>query len=164
MADKDLPITPYAGTSGWSGSDASRERAEDEDATGVTTQRQKLVLSTVHSRGEHGLTWRELAASTGWHHGQATGALSNLHKAGLICRLKDEKRDRCSVYVLPEQVVGREVAAQGRKDGTPVSGLVAQNRDLRKKIDRIEELVKPKIRSYSYTREHLLEDIRRALL
>jgi DNA-binding MarR family transcriptional regulator len=55
-----------------------------------------------------GLTWRELSDRTGWHHGTASGALSVLHKEGLIARL-EERRDRCQIYVLPEFVLGREV-------------------------------------------------------
>jgi hypothetical protein len=54
-----------------------------------------------------------LADICGWHHGQASGALSDLHKAGLIARLV-ERRNRCSVYVLPEHVGGRATAAHGR--------------------------------------------------
>lgn len=113
-----LPETPYAGTSGWSGSQTSRERAETEDRGGVTSQRQEQVLAGLGMVGTRGLTWKELAGSQGWHHGQASGALSTLHKTGHIARLT-ERRDRCQVYVLPEHVNGRETAEQGRAAADP---------------------------------------------
>jgi hypothetical protein len=40
----ELPLTPYAGTSGWSGSAASRDRAVNEDNDGTTSARQKEAL------------------------------------------------------------------------------------------------------------------------
>jgi hypothetical protein len=48
------------------------------------------------------------------HHGQASGALSVLHKEGRIARLT-ERRNRCAVYVLPEYVQGRETSPHGGK-------------------------------------------------
>jgi hypothetical protein len=48
------------------------------------------------------------------HHGQASSALSVLHKAGRIVRLA-EKRNRCHVYVMPNEAVGRVVQPHGRK-------------------------------------------------
>ena len=50
-----LPETPYAGTSGWSGSDTSRERAETEDHEGTTSARQERVLAGLGTLGERGL-------------------------------------------------------------------------------------------------------------
>lgn len=111
--EKPLPDLPYAGTSGWSGSETSRERAEDEDESGVTSARQAAALNALEVRGDAGLTWRELAEVYGWHHGQASGALSVLHKEGRIARLAKVRRNRCSVYVLPAHVEGREVAPHG---------------------------------------------------
>lgn len=111
---EQLPLLPYAGSSGWSGSDTSRERADRDDSTGKTTKRQREILRYLRRRENIGTTWKELADWYGWHHGQASGSLSNLHKGGLIVRLKDTRRDRCAVYVLPEYAGGREVAAQGR--------------------------------------------------
>lgn len=111
MTARDVPLLPYAGTSGWSGSDASRDRADREDSDGTTLYRQQRVLRLLDAQGLHGLTWRELATRTGWHHGQASGALSVLHLEGRVARLK-ARRDRCSVYVLPEWVAMRETAAR----------------------------------------------------
>lgn len=108
-----LPELPYAGTSGWSGSQASRERAEAADTDGTTKGRQKAALAALGARGNLGLTWKELADRLGLHHGQASGVLSGLHKAGRIARLATGRRQRSSVYVLPEYVEGRTTAPHG---------------------------------------------------
>lgn len=109
----DPPYLPYAGTSGWSGSDTSRERAVTADASGETKYRQQAALFYVFREGPDGVTWKELGDIMGWHHGTASGALSVLHKEGAVARLS-ERRDRCKVYVHPDFVEGREVEAHGR--------------------------------------------------
>ena len=122
------PITPYAGTSGWSGSDTSRERAEREDSNGTTSERQSTALGYAQTFGSEGVTVKDLRDLTGWHHGQASSTLSVLHKEGLLARLS-ERRDRCAVYVVPDLVQGRETAPHGRKKPTH-----ALTHDLVKKI------------------------------
>ena len=112
-----LPITPYGNhpaTSGWSGSTTSRNRAVSEDSNGTTSERQSKILNYLAFYGKQGGTWKEIGEYFGWHHGQVSGALSVLHKAGAIARLTGEVRNRCEAYVLPEYVDGREVSAQGR--------------------------------------------------
>lgn len=110
IPDPLLPALPYGGTSGWSGSETSRERAENADRSGRTSDRQQHVLDLLASNAADGLTWRDLSDLTGWHHGTASGALSVLHKAGAIARL-DCRRDKCAIYVLPEYVHGRVTEA-----------------------------------------------------
>jgi DNA-binding transcriptional regulator GbsR (MarR family) len=107
----ELPLTPYAGTSGWSGSVTSRQRAEQQDSNGTTKVRQITALTHLRHNSERGLTWKELSEITNWHHGQASGVLSVLHRAGLIARLK-ETRNRCLVYVAPEFVNNRPLSNQ----------------------------------------------------
>jgi hypothetical protein len=109
-----FPVLPYAGTSGHSGGATSEERAKREDGGGTTSMRQRQTWLFLHSRRAYGATWKELATRHGWHHGQASGVLSVLHKEGWISRLA-ERRDRCFVYVLPEFVDGRDVQPHGRK-------------------------------------------------
>lgn len=109
-----IPELPYAGTSGWSGSDTSRERAVTEDRDGTTTRRQTEVLSYLRNVVAYGATWKELAEHFGWHHGQASGVLSVLHKTGHIARLQ-ERRNKCAVYVLPDYTAGRPLAVQKHK-------------------------------------------------
>jgi hypothetical protein len=105
----DTPILPYAGTSGWKGSEASRDRAFIDDANGTTTSRQRIALKRVWDQQFRGLTWKDFSETDNLHAGQSSGVLSVLHKAGLIVRLT-EKRNRCSVYVAPIYVNGRSVS------------------------------------------------------
>lgn len=108
MTSPDLfdPILPYAGTSGHSGSDTSERRARSEDGDGTTTARQSETLRRLRDAGPDGMTWHDLADALGWHHGQASGVLSVLHRSGLIARLA-ASRNRCKIYVLPMFVDGR---------------------------------------------------------
>jgi hypothetical protein len=110
-------ITPYAGTSGWSGSETSEQRAKTQDSDGTTSMRQRTVLRAIRGFGVTGITVKELRAYTTLHHGQASSTLTVLHKAGLIVRLR-ETRDKCKVYVVPEHVHGRETEDPGRTRGS----------------------------------------------
>jgi imidazolonepropionase-like amidohydrolase len=110
-------LLPYAdaeagASSGHSGSDTSAERAHRDDADGTTAARQLQTIRLLDAAGQHGLTWHELARAADWHHGQASGVLSVLHKAGRVERLT-ERRRRCLVYVLPTHVADRETAPHG---------------------------------------------------
>lgn len=106
-------VLPYAGTSGWSGSEASYVRAVQADKAGVTSARQSQVLAFVLSRGEQGATFVEVGERFGFHHGTSSGVLSVLHKAGLLARLT-VKRGKCQVYVHPDFIQGRDTARHGR--------------------------------------------------
>lgn len=105
----EQPILPYAGTSGWSGSETSRQRAQEQDSDGTTGKRQRETLEAIRMAGEYGVTWKELGKIKNWHHGQASGVLSVLHKAGLIERLL-QNRNKCAVYVLAGNTLGRPTA------------------------------------------------------
>ena len=105
---------PYAGTSGWSGTDTSKDRAISNDVVGKTARNQQDTLKLLSNAGESGLTWKELSERTGWHHGTSSGVLSVLHKDERIYRLT-ESRNRCRVYVYPDYLNGREHDMQGRK-------------------------------------------------
>lgn len=113
-----MTVLPYNGSSGWSGSATSRERARGRDSSGLTGRNQQMALWLIGDAGVMGLTWRELGLVTGWHHGTASGVLSNLHAGGRVARLR-LSRDRCRVYVLPGFVSGREVEEQGRVKRCP---------------------------------------------
>ena len=114
--------TPYNSSSGWSGSQTSKDRADRNDNDGTTGANQRIVLEQLALSGENGLTWTELAEIVGgWHHGTASGALSVLHKAEKICRLT-ESRSRCRIYVLPEYVAGRDTEPHGRQKSCPNCG------------------------------------------
>lgn len=142
-------VLPYAGTSGYAaGVATSEERARREDADGTTSRRQKAVINLLlnhYGTGgrwigrEDGVTWKELADIMGWHHGQASGVLSTLHKAGRISRLT-ERRDRCFVYVLPEHVNGRDTQEQGRPK-QPDDGLAIALIQAEATIIRVEDVL-----------------------
>lgn len=140
-AEPGLPLLPYAGTSGWSGSDTSRERAVAEDSNGTTTDRQRRVLGYLRNAGLEGLTWKELAEYMHWHHGSASGVLSVLHKEGHIARLATQRRHRCAVYVLPEYVQGRATAAQGRSKPDAAPGPLALTDAERKALQGLRQQI-----------------------
>lgn len=124
MSD-DKPDLPYPDdeaesgrTSGHSGSETSADRAHREDEDGTTTARQHSVLSLLSDRGEKGATWFEVAGALGWHHGQASGCLSVLHKVGKVARLDGVRRAQCAVYVLPQHVGDRIASPHGTRGGT----------------------------------------------
>ncbi len=75
------------------------------------------VLKALAWVEDFGQTWQEIAERLDLHHGQASGVLSSLHRLGTIERL-DEKRNRCSVYVLPAYVKERETIPYGQKSST----------------------------------------------
>ena len=111
--DQFQPSLAYGGTSGWSGSDTSQTRAATNDTNGRTAGIQARVLRMATLAGSHGITVMDVKNATGEHHGNASSALSNLHKDKRLARLS-ERRDRCKVYVLPDYVFGRETEQQGR--------------------------------------------------
>jgi hypothetical protein len=126
--DVALPYPEPDGTftGGWSGSDTSKDRAVDEARDGTLQKRQQEVLNFIARRKWSGATWKEVSSVLGIHHGQSSGALSNLHKAGRVARL-DLKRGKCAVYVHPDFVEGRTVKPYGRvRPGTERVGTESQ--------------------------------------
>lgn len=92
---------------GWSGSDTSRERADD---TTAMQKRMRDALAAVRRAGATGLTSKELELRMLLGHGPVSAALSHLHKAGKITRLTERRGGRAQVYVHPDYVNGREEA------------------------------------------------------
>jgi hypothetical protein len=107
-----FPDLPYNGSSGSSGSDTSDERTRISDLKGATGRRQQAVINHLADQGPYGATWGEIADRFGWHHGTASGALSVLHKAGRIERLK-ERRGKSKVYCHPRHVNNRDTEPHG---------------------------------------------------
>ena len=93
-----VPYRPYKGTAGWSGTDTSKARAVDNITSGREENNQQKALHLLKHMGKLGLTWKELAQETGWHHGTASGVLSVLHLSGAIVRTYTT-RNRCKIYV-----------------------------------------------------------------
>lgn len=67
-------------------------------------------LAIVEKAGERGVTWEELANKLKTHHGNASAALSILHKDGMLSRLVD-KRGGNSIYVMTRFVSGRKTSS-----------------------------------------------------
>ena len=114
---------PYAdGTSGHQGDTSA-------DAEPYRRFHIDVAHRMVARAGTRGITWKELGRELGLHHGQASGALSNLHRSDLIVRLID-RRERCGVYVLPMYANGRETVSHRSNKTRPPEA-----------AERIEELV-----------------------
>lgn len=122
MTEPTLPYEEADGTAtaGWSGSDASRERAEGEARDGTASKRQGIALHLLDTFGARGLTWKDLGLHTGWHHGQSSGVLSVLHKTGRVARLH-AKREKSQVYVLPEYVNDRPTSPYKPRANAPAN-------------------------------------------
>lgn len=110
-----VPYRPYKGTAGWSGTDTSKQRALDNLSSGRELNNQEKALSLLKYANVNGLTWKELAAETGWHHGTASGVLSVLHQSGAIVRLY-KARNRCKIYVHQDYKDGMIVELYKRKE------------------------------------------------
>lgn len=75
-----------------------------------------VTLRALDNAGTTGLTWRDLAAVLGVHHGSASGALSRLHRLGQIDRLaRQHSRNGLAVYVLSSNVGARTVVPPIRR-------------------------------------------------
>jgi len=97
MSKQQLSL-PYNGTAGYVRTPASRERAVREVRTGVLSERLQRIESLLLLRGRQGMTWVEVAQNLGLHHGQASGALSTMHRLGVVFALR-AKHHRCHPYV-----------------------------------------------------------------
>ena len=94
----ELPFAPYDGTGGHAGSEASRLRAETEADDGTLADRQAIVLNYLDGAGASGATWVTTGQALSLHHGQVSGALSNLHQAGAVFMLR-KRHNRSHPYV-----------------------------------------------------------------
>jgi len=97
--------TPYSDEQQSGHQGEGSEAAEPGRRPFIEIAREELRLA-----GEKGLTWWELGATYAIHHGQASSALSNLHRTGGAVRLS-ERRGGSGVYVTPGNVSGRPVVA-----------------------------------------------------
>lgn len=110
-------MVPYGTTgSGHAGNDTSRERQETEDALGTTAWRQAQALQMITEAKSAGVTVMEYEAEFGLHHGQASSALSHLHRAGHVARLK-MRRSKQEIYVLPGFINGRDESPYRPREG-----------------------------------------------
>jgi hypothetical protein len=106
----DDDALPYAGTAGFVSQPASAQRAQSEARSGEATARARAVLAHLEAHPT-GLTWKELATLMNLHHGQISGALSNLHKSGHVFMLHAQ-RNRCHPYCHAKHRVNYPPAAR----------------------------------------------------
>lgn len=85
------------GTSGHAGGASSRERAEREDAAGITGKRSQEVLRVLIRRAHRGATSAEVEYSLGIGHGSASGTLTRLQRTGKAIR-STTRRNRQEIY------------------------------------------------------------------
>lgn len=104
-----IPELPYAGTSGWSGSVTSFERALNNDKSGLTGKHQALFITDLVFSGFDGLTSREWGLLHDFEHQTYSSIPSTLHLAGKVVRLT-QRRGKHQIYVLPEYVNGRAIS------------------------------------------------------
>lgn len=106
-------------------SPTSVARAIREDDNGTAKRRRRDVLNHLNSAGPNGLTWQELGKISGLHHGQASGCLSTLHKAGLVFAIADAPRNGCQPYV---HACYRDLFPAHRRHDTPVTTKAGRRR------------------------------------
>jgi hypothetical protein len=98
MSEQETIWLAYGETAGYVQRTSSKERAVREVKDGTLSKRQQLLLVFLDAAGTDGLTWKQLADITALHHGQVSGALSNLHGAGMVFMLRTQ-RNKCHPYV-----------------------------------------------------------------
>ncbi len=131
MTHPELPFTPYTGTGGHAGTEASRERAETEANDGTLADRQQRILAWLDSAGASGSTWVSVGQGLNLHHGQVSGALSNLHAGGFVFMLR-KRHNRSHPYVHNKY---RGFYQDSEVHDSPKTTKAGQRRD------RLEELV-----------------------
>jgi predicted transcriptional regulator len=120
----------YAGTSGYVNQPASLARATTEASSGVSTERAQRILNQLADQPA-GMTWKQLSMRLNLHHGQISGALSNLHKSGHVFMLR-QQRAKCHPYVLsiyrdqykPEQRIDEPVKTKSNQRLTDLEELL----------------------------------------
>ena len=127
----------YAGTSGYVNQPASIARAITEANNNTSTERARLVLSHLAYRTE-GMTWQQLAEAMNLHHGQISGALSNLHKSGHVFMLR-QQRNRCHPYV--HSIFKDHYTPEQRIDEPVKTKTTQRLQDLEELLDTLTTLV-----------------------
>lgn len=96
------PVDPVEG-------DPDAPELVDAEVLSLTYKTDRAVVY-VRRQQERGMTYRELSALTGWHHGIASGTLTPLEQQGRLVA-SSRQREGCMVYVHPEYVGALERVA-----------------------------------------------------
>lgn len=89
------------------GVQASRDSHAAQEREGILERRQRGILGLLGEAGPMGKTALEIEQATGEGHGRVSGALSAMHRDGMISALKLDRRNGHGVYVLNEVVGNR---------------------------------------------------------
>lgn len=95
--------------------DASVESRDSQEKEGILERRQRGILQMLAEAGPMGRTALEIEKTTGEGHGKVSGALSAMHREGMVAALKLDRRNGYGVYVLPDQVGNRLTRAYATK-------------------------------------------------
>lgn len=99
---------------------ASVDSHAAQEKDGALQRRQRGILQLLAEAGPMGLTSQKIEELTGENHGKVSGALSAMHREGMVAALKLDRRNGFGVYVLPGQVQNRLVRAyQPNAKGKP---------------------------------------------
>lgn len=126
-------------TEGHSGTETSKSRARDDQATGRGKARQALLLAHLDHLGRWGATIGELRNEfPDLHHGQISSALSNLDRDGKVVMLAAE-RGKSHVYVLTTWRNDRDLAPRRRTSRDVSAGLREDNLRLNAEVLRLRD-------------------------
>lgn len=107
------------------GVQASKDSHAAQDREGILERRQRGILGLLGEAGPMGRTALEIEQATGEGHGKVSGALSAMHRDGMISALKLDRRNGHGVYVLNEQV-GNRLTRAYQPNGTGRTVVVPQ--------------------------------------
>jgi hypothetical protein len=111
--------------------DTSVQSRDSQEQEGILERRQRGILGMLAEAGPMGKTALEIEKATGEGHGKVSGALSAMHREGMVAALKLDRRNGYGVYVLPSQVgnrLTREYQPNGTKDQTRPEPILAPAR------------------------------------
>lgn len=117
------------GTTGHVDRPASIERAHREADDGTAGERALAILGVL-AHEPLGVTWGEIADRLQLHHGQASGALSNLHKQGRVFMLR-AKRGKAHPYVHDKY---RDAYAPNERYDTPAQTQSGKIREIERQL------------------------------
>ena len=148
-------LTPYAGTSGWTSTSTSQQRAARADNNGDTLQRHVQTVALMFDAGRYGRTHGEIENDMGrvvhWHHGEVSGALTRGRRVGDIVMLVEERRNghkgkASKVHVHKDFVDGRPYIPYRSRSLPKALGIIRdylEDGDIASAMDFIEEMLTP---------------------
>jgi len=113
------------------GVEQSRQSVDGQAKEGILERRQRGILQFLADAGPMGMTALEIEKATGEGHGKVSGALSAMHREGMVVALKLDRRNGYGVYVLERNVqnrLTRDYQPIGKADQTRPAPIAAPSR------------------------------------